>query len=82
MATLKAKDLRNMTKEDRKNKLKELKMELVKSRVHASKSGTSKAKDIKRIMAGILTLNKSEDKVSKLTQSLAQEKSKGKLNKK
>jgi len=62
MATMKAKDLRNITREDRDKKLKELKLELVKSKVHASKTGTSKAKEIKKIIARIFTINKSEGK--------------------
>ncbi|MCK4647712.1 50S ribosomal protein L29 [Candidatus Pacearchaeota archaeon] len=57
MATLKAKDIRNMSKGDREKKLKELKMELIKSRSGNSKTG-SKTKEIKRIIARILTLNK------------------------
>lgn len=82
MAILKSKEIKNMTKEDREKKIKELKIELVKSQVNASKSGISKAKEIKKILARIFTLNKSEEKASKPTQSLAREKSKEKLNKK
>jgi ribosomal protein L29 len=57
MATLKAKEIREMKKEDRMKKLKELKFELVKSRTSASKAGNSKTKEIKKIIARILTLN-------------------------
>ena len=65
MATLKIKDIRNMSKGDREKKMKELKMELIKSRSGNSKTG-NKTKEIKKIIARILTLNKStEDKSSK-----------------
>ena len=59
MASLKSKDIGNMSKEDREKKLKELRLELVKSKVGASKTGSSKIKEIKKIIARILTLNKS-----------------------
>jgi large subunit ribosomal protein L29 len=66
MATLKPKDIRNMSKEDREKKLKELKLELVKSRTSASKTGSSRIKDIKKIIARIITINKSESKPEEL----------------
>jgi len=62
MASLKNKDLKNLSKQDREKKLKELKLELVKSKVNAAKSGNSKAKDIRKIIARILTINTSENK--------------------
>ena len=65
MATLKFKDIKKMNKEERAKKVEEMKFELVKAKAHASKTGTSKAKDIKRIIARILTLNNLEDKTSK-----------------
>jgi len=62
---LKIKDIRNMSKDDREKKMKELKMELIKSRSGNSKTG-NKTREIKRIIARILTLNKSaEDESSK-----------------
>ena len=57
MAT-KTKDLKNMAKEERERKLEELKLELIKSKVGGSKAGTSKIKEIKKLIARILTLNK------------------------
>jgi ribosomal protein L29 len=78
MATLKSKQIENMTKEDRERKVKELKIELVKSQVNASKTGASKTKEIKKIIARILTLNKSKGESSKPVR----EKSKEELNKK
>lgn len=58
MATLKAKDIRKMGEEEREKKLEELKMELMKSRTGASKTGSSRTKEIKKIIARILTINK------------------------
>jgi ribosomal protein L29 len=55
---MKAKDLRNLSKEDKERRLKELKLELVKSKISAAKTGSSKIKNIKRTIAQILTLNK------------------------
>ncbi|MCK5149913.1 50S ribosomal protein L29 [Candidatus Pacearchaeota archaeon] len=54
---MKAKELRKITEEERNKKLKELKLELVKSKVSSSKNGNSKIKEIKKIIARILTLN-------------------------
>ncbi len=51
--------------EERKNKLKELRLELVKSKTNPSKSGT-KSKQIKKIIARILTLNKQDGNMSKV----------------
>jgi ribosomal protein L29 len=58
MATLKSKDIQKMSKKEREGKLKELKLELVKSKANASKGGSSRIKEIKKIIARILTLNK------------------------
>ncbi|GBE20460.1 MAG TPA: 50S ribosomal protein L29 [Candidatus Pacearchaeota archaeon] len=58
MTTLKFKDIQKMGKEDREKKLKELRLELVKSKVNSSKTGNSKTKEIKKIIARILMLNK------------------------
>ena len=55
MATMKIKDIEKMSKQEREKKLKELKFELVKSKT-AQKG--SKSKEIKKIIARILTLNK------------------------
>ena len=65
MATLKAKDIKKMNKDERNKKIEEMKFELVKAKANASKTGTSKAKEIKKIIARIFTLNNLEDKASK-----------------
>jgi len=58
MAQLKSKDLKQMTKDELNGKLEELRFELVKSRANASKTGSSRTKEIKKIIARILTLKK------------------------
>ena len=58
MTSIKAKDIQKMSKEDRKKKLEELGIELVKARVNASKTGSSKVREIKRLIARILTIEK------------------------
>lgn len=64
MATLHIKDLKNMDAGDKEKKMKELKIELIKSQSGNSKTG-NKAKEIKKIIARILTLKSEEDKSSK-----------------
>ena len=61
MAILRTKEIKSMSKNDREKKMKELRMELVKSRSGNSKAG-NKTKEIKKIIAKILTLNKAEEK--------------------
>ena len=58
MPKIKAKEIRKMSKEEKNKKLEELKMELIKARVNASKTGNSKVREIKRLTARIITLNK------------------------
>ena len=57
---VKKQDFKNMSKGDRDKKMKELKLELVKSKVSGSKAGTAKVKQIKKMIARILTLNNSK----------------------
>lgn len=59
MAILKIKDIRKMSKNDLEKKLKELKLELIKAKTNASKSGSIKTKEIKKTVARILTIDKS-----------------------
>lgn len=54
---IKTKELKKMSKEEREGKLKELKMELLKSKINASKNKGSRTRDIRRIIARIITLN-------------------------
>ena len=55
---LKAKEIRNMSEEEKKKKLEELRLELVKAKT--AKTGSSKIKEIRRMIARILTLNNPE----------------------
>ena len=64
MALLRAKDVAKMDKSERETKLKELKMELVKSHVTANKQN-SKTKEIKRAISRILTFNNSHKEALK-----------------
>lgn len=54
---IKTRDLRRMDNKEREKKFRELKMELIKSGIASQKSG-SKVKEIKKMIAKILTLNK------------------------
>jgi len=62
MAQLKAKDLKRMGKSELDIKLGELKFELVRSKANASKTGSSKTKEIKKMIARIKTLEKLDKK--------------------
>ena len=57
MALLKIKDAVKMTEKERKEKLKDLKFELVKSNVTANKAG-AKTKEIKRAISRLMTIDK------------------------
>ncbi len=58
MPQLKSKDLKRMSKTELNDKVEELRLELMKSRASAAKAGTSKTKEIKKIMARIMTLER------------------------
>lgn len=53
----KHKELKNMSKEEREKKLKELKLELIKSKVDPTKAG-GRTREIRKLIARILSLNK------------------------
>jgi len=56
MAIIKRKDIEKLSEKDIKDKLKDLKMELIKNR--ASDKGKLKRKEIKKAIARILTFNR------------------------
>ena len=58
MALLRAKDIQKMAQKEREEKLKELKLELVRSGVTASKSN-AKTKEIKRAISRLITFSNS-----------------------
>jgi ribosomal protein L29 len=62
MASMKSTDIQKMNKEERMKKIEELKLELIKAKISASKAGTSKMKEIRRMIAKILTFNAQENK--------------------
>ena len=62
---MKVKDISDMNKEQRERKLEELKLELIKSKINPSKSGSSKIKQIKKLISRIHTLNASKKEVLK-----------------
>lgn len=62
MSKRKNKEIKNMNKNDREKRLKELKIELMKSQSSSQKTGSSKIKEIKKTIARILTIKTSEDK--------------------
>lgn len=55
---LKTDEIKKMSEKDRKKKLEELKFELIKSQVEGSGAQTSKTREIRKMIAQILTLNK------------------------
>ncbi|PIN94806.1 50S ribosomal protein L29 [Candidatus Pacearchaeota archaeon CG10_big_fil_rev_8_21_14_0_10_35_13] len=66
MAVIKNKEVIKMNNDEKKKKLEELKMELIKKNVHANKSGKIRTKEIKKAIARILTSMNSPNKM-KLT---------------
>ena len=58
MAKLKSKEIGKMSEGDRSNKLIEMRAELVKARAGAQKSGNSRVREIKKIIARILAFTK------------------------
>jgi len=58
---MKMDEIRKMSKAQRESKLKELRMEMIKSKATSAKTGSAKTKQIKKIVARILTLNKSQE---------------------
>ena len=58
MAKLKIKNFSGMNKEEREKKLGELKFELIKSKVNPSQAGGTKTKEIKKLIARILSIKK------------------------
>ncbi|MBX4196597.1 50S ribosomal protein L29 [Candidatus Pacearchaeota archaeon] len=64
MAILKIKDAVKLSRDERMARLKDLKMELIKSMVGANKSN-AKTKEIKRAIARISTLNSKREEGTK-----------------
>ena len=60
MTIIKAKESSKISQKEREEKLKELKLELVKANVTANKSN-AKTKEIKRAISRLLTFSKSQE---------------------
>jgi ribosomal protein L29 len=60
MAILKSKEIVKMSENEINEKLKDLKIELIKSRVSANKSG--KVNELKKTIARLLTINRLNNK--------------------
>ncbi len=57
---MKFKEIKKMDSKDREKKLKELKMELVKSQAKTTKTGNTNKKQIRKIIARMHTFNASQ----------------------
>jgi len=58
MAILKMKDIKNLSEKEIEERLKELRLELIKKNLAGGKSSKVKAKEIKKAIARLLTLKK------------------------
>ena len=58
MAILKSKDISKMSNNERGEKIKDLKMELLKEKIKLSKGGKTKIREIKKTIARLLTFNR------------------------
>ena len=65
MSILKFEDITKMDPKARTEKMKDLRMELIRAKVGTSKA-TSKTKEIKRAIARLNTFNKADDKVKQV----------------
>jgi len=63
MAILKSKEIAKMNTKERDEKIKDLKIELVKNRIEGVKGGKMKAKEIKKTIARLLTFNRQNKSV-------------------
>ena len=54
MVILRSKDIRRMTQKEREEKLRELRLELIKANVAANKTGKIKIKEIRKTIAKLL----------------------------
>ena len=66
MAILKSKDISKMSNKERKDKIKDLKMELIKEKISLGKGGKIKIREIKRTIARLLTFNRLNNKDSEI----------------
>jgi len=81
MSSLKAKELKEIGKTERSKKLEELKLELIKAKSQSNKGGSSRIKEIKKIIARIYTIDKKNIEDKKPTEKVTLNESKLKLRK-
>lgn len=62
---MKYKDIQKMNHEELEKKLKDLRIDLVKSKAKATNTGASNTKEIRKTIAKILTLNSSKGGIEK-----------------
>ncbi len=62
MGILKNNEISRMSEKEINEKLEELKLELIKSKITSSKSGKTKIKEIKKTIARLLTFNRQNKK--------------------
>lgn len=62
---MKYKEITKMNNEEREKKLKDLKVELLKSKTKSSNTGNKNTREIKKTIAKILTINASKGGVGK-----------------
>ena len=60
MAILKSRDISKISQKEIEEKIKDLKMELIKNQISSGKGGKMKTREIKRTIARLLTFNKSK----------------------
>jgi len=60
MAILKSKDISKISKKEIEEKIKDLKIELIKNRISSGKGGKMKTREIKRTIARLLTFNRKQ----------------------
>ncbi|MFA5173776.1 MAG: 50S ribosomal protein L29 [Candidatus Pacearchaeota archaeon] len=58
MAIIKFKEIEKMNEKEKQEKIKELKIELIKNRISSGKGGKMNMKEIKRTIARLLTFNR------------------------
>ena len=61
MAILKAKDIIKMNEKEITDKMKELKIELIKAQIAGKKGGKSNAREIRRTIAKLLTVKRQNE---------------------
>jgi len=58
MAILKSKDIAKMSEKEINEKIKDLKIELIKEKINLNKGGKTKVKEIKKTIARLMTFNR------------------------